>query len=277
MNIITSIRFGIRAIILKSAILLGIWSPRPFVAVLAIGQSNMEGRFGPVDPAFTDVDERINVWSLAACRWIPAHLGKEPFYQAKGSRGPANNLAYVFSQTLAEDRGAIIRLVLLARGGVPIETFLPGGDMAPDLLAPRGHAAQALRSLGKSAYDVLLVHQGEANFTDPDFEPAETYADKLRDLLARLTDAGLVNRKTKIVMGEISAGYRGSVEHAKALRMLSDHCAIARWSGVETVGLRDGTGNQHATGNGLQLLGERYFRAYERLITQPVWSGKIRR
>lgn len=253
------------------------------INVLAIGQSNMQGRFGPA--TYTDADPNIRVWNFNTEKWQTAKLGVSPFFVSRGEKTPANNLAYVFARELSDKCSLKVNLTILAAFGKRIEYFLPidvlarhgwkntersgvfGDSLADEIFSPRGTASKALRALNAWRYDAVLIHQGEANF-DSAGDDANTYAQKLGALLTELTRRGLTNHDTPTLIGTIDWRYAKSKQDAKAISSLaSGHIGAVNWSGIETYPETTGTGMRwHATGNGLQELGDRYFDAYWNLI-----------
>lgn len=204
--------------------------------VLAFGQSNMEGFFGPA-VGYDSPDERIRVWDWRQDKWRLAKLGVAPFHRAKGSSEPANNLAYVFARLLAQQCDVGVNLTFLAAGGMRIEYFMPpellaergwvntqeskafGTSLSDELLSPAGDAAMALRATGAYRYDAVLIHQGEANSLK-DGDTAEVYAGKLRALLAEMTWRGLIDPRTPVILGTINGAYPRARDHARAVESL---------------------------------------------------------
>lgn len=243
------------------------------VAVLAWGQSNMEGAYGP-SPSSGVYSPTIRAWSLASNAFETATLGASPF--RIGSPTP-NNLAFVFCKELARHIETAVDLVLIAAGGMKIEHFMPntvlsangwtnsqtsifGASAADELMGTGGVALNALGSLGKSAFDVVIMHQGEANV-----DSASVYLAKLEAQYAEMANRGLLTLgQTPIVMGYINPSYSNAADHGAAVAsFVSAHskCGSVPWSGIQTVG----GGNNHATGLGLEQLGVRYFNAFSAL------------
>lgn len=141
-------------------VVLAVLSSSPAVAttinVLAFGQSNMEGRFGPA-VGYKDPDPRIRVWNWKNNEWQIAELGVFPFWKARGLLEPANNLAYVFAKRLVDECSVNVDLTLLTSGGMRLEYFLP-------LYVIRKHGwsnRQATAHFGPTLSDDLLEEQGD--------------------------------------------------------------------------------------------------------------------
>lgn len=247
------------------------------IAVLAIGQSNMVGRYGPAETVMAD---SVKVWTSSD--WVTAVLGQPPFMRDRDTNGVANNLAFVFAEQLAEASQCEVRLVLLASDGKRIEYFLPnfildendwenhqestrfGVSLAEEIFGTHGTAATALDDINASHFDVVLVHQGEANFA-PQAEYPWVYQDKVVSLLDELVRRDVVSDSTQFLLGHINPDYYFSREHRTALESLEyENLSVIEWAGIEDVGSVEGTGDAHATGIGLQVLGERYYESFQR-------------
>ncbi len=250
--------------------------------ILAIGQSNLEGRYGPAltVPAHK---RTVRAFDLAARQWSDAKLGRNPFKTIVRSTIPAHNLVFEFAHRYASICDDDADIVLLASGGKRIEFFLPGevlaengwrseqtdpdfgNSLAGEIFAADGAAKQALAAAGHAAFEVLLIHQGEANFADPPMDAPEAYALKLRRLIEELERRGLIRPTTPIVLGEINPLYLGAwLMHRQALANFTDaRTRVVRWdAGIECAKAVIGENNSHASGRGLAELGKRYFEAY---------------
>lgn len=247
------------------------------IAVLAIGQSNMVGRYGPAE---TVMANSVKVWT--GSEWVAAVLGQPPFMRDRVTNGVANNLSFVFAEQLAEASQCEVRLVLLASDGKRIEYFLPnfilerndwenhqestrfGGSLAEEIFGTNGTAATALDDINISHFDVVLVHQGEANFA-PQAEYPWVYENKVIALLEEMVRRDIVSNSTQFLFGHINPDYYFSREHRIALESLEyENLSVIEWAGIEDVGSVDGNGDPHATGRGLQALGERYYETFQR-------------
>lgn len=239
----------------------------------------MRGAYGP-SPSSGIYSPSVYSWNLATDSFGSAVLGTSPFLS--GTPTP-NNLAYVFAKELARHHEEEIYLTLIASDGKKIEYFLPnsvlsangwvnsqtdpffGSSGAEELMGATGDAALALAALGKSRYDVVLQHQGEANISITDGNIADTaaaYEAKVAALYEQLDSRGLIDLgSTPILIGHINPDYPVAGNHASAISTYAGatpKVSTVGWSGVDTVG---GT-NKHATGLGLEQLGIRYFNAY---------------
>ena len=150
--------------------------------------------------------------------------------------------------------------VLTANGWTNTQTSVFGTSAADELMGSTGTAFTALSSLSKSQFDVVIMHQGEANV-----DAASVYLAKLEAQYAEMHARGLLTLgTTPIIMGYINPAYPNAADHGSAVAsFVAAHanCVSVPWSGIQTVG----GGNNHATGMGLEQLGVRYFNAYSAL------------
>lgn len=245
-----------------------------------IGQSGAAGTKGP-QPTNIQPTSRVKAWDLNINSWVDATLGQNPFYPAYTGVIP-NNIGYVFCMELAALFNEDVRLVLIASDGKKIEYFLPnyvlsangwsntqtspqfGSSAAPALMGSTGAAKQAMASLGKSCFDVILMDQGEANAVAGDSSAA--YLSKLGFLFDELDSRGIINyATTEILLGHINSAYPNSANHAQAIEdFASTHtrCRTVSSTGLTTVG----GGDLHADTWGLTKKGRRNFNEYMQLI-----------
>ena len=239
------------------------------LAVLAFGQSNMGGYYGPA-PNGAMMAPTVNAWNYSSNAWVTANLGAVPFH---GGTPTPNNLAYVACKEIARHTEQPLSFVLLAGNGLRIEYFMPnivlnangwtnsqttpefGSSLSEEMMGAGGDALTALASLGKTQFDLVLMHQGEAN------TEAE-YADKLEALFQELDRRNLLELgTTPIVLGEINPAYGHAAQHAAIIAAFAaahSSVGIVNWDGyISTVG----GGNFHADGAGLEKLGVRYANA----------------
>lgn len=252
----------------------------PF-SILVIGQSNAMGRYGPVS---APVREDVQAWDWKQQAFVPAQLGVIPFWPVPKVGGPAGNLAYTLACAIADQRQEPATVALFASDGQRIEYFLPsdvlaqhgwtnapklcrhfGASMAPYLYGSESSAHLCLQAAGKSAYDLIAVHQGEAQVSSP-VDSAELILEKYRALIAALRRDHLASPSTQIIFGRISPGYANEGNHAAALRQLShEGIAVAEWRGIEDMAAIGVPGNRHASGAGLGQLGMRFFEQWQAL------------
>ena len=269
-----------------SAVLMSVLAPAhaDTVRVLAVGQSNMEGRFGPASHyyQYPSIPE-IRSWDYVEDRWEQAHLGERPFSMNDTGDKPANNASYVFAQRVRDEFGDNVDVTLLASGGKRIEYFLPnyllnrhgwvntqsspnfGNSLADEIFGHTGDAKIALPP--GEVYDVVLFLQGEANFNrnQVPVESAAEYAHKMTVFVDELWNRDYIDESSVVIFSNINPKYEYAHIHREALQMvISDQIDVIEWRGLLDVGdyRDDGVGNNHATGWGLSDLADRYFQKY---------------
>jgi len=257
----------------------------PFI-ILAIGQSNMEGRYG------SDLDDElvkgdVFAWNFKSQKFEFAKLGVPPFGgNAGGFGGKANNLALRFGIRVHEDTGRPVRILLFAVGGKRIEYFLPtdilvendlvyddnkphsrfGGSLGDEIFGEENEISKALLTIGKRHVDVVLVHQGEANVVVGD--STESLINKYSIFLEELGNMDYTRKSTPVIFGEINSRYPNAQNQRDAIRTLSVNypfVSFVQWDGIDEVGKIEGRPgyNNHASGLGLQQLGDRYFKVFQ--------------
>lgn len=237
------------------------------------------GRYGPVvaPPPRDDV----RAWDWKQRMFVPAQLGVLPFWPVPKVGGPAANLGYTLACAIADRLRTPVTINLLASDGRRIEYFLPaevlaargwvnkqkpcrhfGPSMALHLFGEDSSARLCLQAAGKSAYDLIAVHQGEAQVSNP-VDSAEDILEKYRALIAALRDNDLASPSTEILFGRISPKYKFEGNHAAALEALEkDGIASAEWRDIEDLDAIGVSGDAHASGAGLTQLGMRYFEQW---------------
>jgi len=259
----------------------------PFT-ILAIGQSNMEGRYGSdLDDELVEGD--VFAWNSYSQKFEFATLGVPPFGgNAGGFGGKANNLALRFGIRVHENTGRPVRILLFAVGGKRIEYFLPtdvlveneltyednkphrrfGGSLGDEIFGEQNEISIALSAIEHKHVDVVLVHQGEANVVVGD--STESLINKYSIFVEELFNMSYTQKSTPIIFGEINSRYPNAQNQRDAIRELSlKHPSVSfvRWDGIDEVGEIEGRSgyNSHASGLGLQQLGDRYFEVFRKL------------
>ncbi len=244
------------------------------LTVLAVGQSNMAGFYGPA-LAPPSHDQVVRAWDWHSAKWVTATLGRRPFRSAIGG-GPAHNLAYEAAQQLAAQAKINVDVALFASNNKRVEYFLPnsvlrargwannqtdrdfGTSLSDEILGYSGSGRQALDACDCPCFDVVLDHQGEANAGDT----AQEFAAKKIAFISELRTRRLIRSDAQIILGCINPSYGAwAVTHANALQLIAAndaHVHVVRWEGVEDVRSITGEDNHHATGKGLAQLGRAY-------------------
>lgn len=250
------------------------------ISVLAGGQSFMEGMRGPA-PFDYSSESDFRAWNYTTDAWGNAQLGVNPFVDSVGGIVP-NNMAFAFCRHLSIMLQTGVHLVLLAESGVSIEYFLPnislvtnnwtniddgkfGASGANELLGTIDtcDARQALATLDKPYFDLMLWHQGETNISRGDSRA--TYQAKQDELLIQMDDRDIIRLgTTKILLGKISTEYTGYANQHNAVDAIAakyDKVATVPWDNFEVVG----GGDKHTTGRGIYQHAFGYWDAFRTL------------
>ena len=151
-----------------------------FHLFLLVGQSNMAGR-GVVEAQDLVVNPRVLMLNKEG-KWVAA---VDPMHFDKPAAGVG--LGKTFGQIIAEaNPGVTIGLIPCAVGGSPIDTWKPGVFYPATKSHPWDDMVKRVElALPAGTIKGILWHQGES-----DSQPglAETYADKLHDLVKRLRE-----------------------------------------------------------------------------------------
>lgn len=220
---------------------------------LFLGQSNMAGRAAP-SQALTKALSRTPIFLPLPARWSQA---RNPLNKYSTIRkrlelqgvGPA----YSFAKAITAKTGRKLGLVVNARGGSSIDSWLKG---AKDNYY--GEALKRARQAMKyGKLKAILWHQGESDSRSP-----ELYMAKLKQLVAALrTDLG--NDKLPFVVGEIAHWRANGTSEAfnEMLRTVSRHIPYAYCvSAGELVTLIDES-DPHFSADSQIILGRRYAEA----------------
>lgn len=228
---------------------------------LCIGQSNMAGR-AKLTPEL--MDTLPNVYLLNDKGDFEPAVNPLNRYSTVRKELSMQRLgpSYSFAKTLVQKTKRPIGLVVNARGGSSINSWLKGSK--------DGYYEEALSRIRIAlkrggTLKAILWHQGEANCANPD-----AYKVKLQSLISGFReDLGLP--ELPVVVGQISQWNwtkreEGTVPFNKMIRKVSTFIPYTDW--VSTKGLdcyKDET-DPHFGTNGQLLLGERYAEKVLRMI-----------
>ena len=160
---------------------------------LCIGQSNMAGR-GELGAEYADTLD--NVWLLDAGGKMEPACNPLNKYSTIRKDIPMQGVgpAWSFAQSMAERTGRHIGLVVNARGGSSIDSWLKG--------APDGYYEEALtrtrQALEYGSLKAVIWHQGETDIAGP-----EAYLLKLEKLVSDLR-ADLGSPQLPFIFGELA-------------------------------------------------------------------------
>ncbi len=160
---------------------------------LCIGQSNMAGR-GYLEPQYMDTLENVYLFNDSNCFEEAVNplnryssIRKEISMQRVG-------IGYSFAKAVAREGGRRVGLVVNARGGSSIESWLSGSK---DSLLEES-LVRVKEAMRHGELRGIIWHQGEANSRYPD-----SYAAKLKELVSTLRRE-LNAPEIPFIFGEIS-------------------------------------------------------------------------
>lgn len=216
---------------------------------LLIGQSNMAGR-GTMIPADTAVIEGVFLLDSLG-NIIPARNPLNLHSSVRKSvREQQIGPAFIFSKTMHEKTGRNILLVVNAKGGTGLNSWLKG--------ASQGYYSEAVRR-AKQAQEygeikAILWHQGENNSANPD-----DYLVKLKGMVSDLRqDLGLTAEDVPFIAGEIAPWHRNREIFNPVIHQVSDSIPNASWVSSEGAGMLRGESDPHFSRDGQLLMGKRY-------------------
>ncbi len=248
------------------------------ITVLAIGQSNMRGGLGatggekdfPTAAKFFNSKERS-----FGTAWVDPVWGQFPFDRTEdGGLSYSNNISLSFARTVIQATGRPVWTYFVAKGQQPIESFLrpatrlkgewplPDGkaNLAPLLYNPTHGARAALDLVPAPHFDVVLMHQGEANARNS----GQSYAEKIKALYADLSDTALIRPTTQFLIGGLWEGKPFYAVHKNALIAAAQE--LPNFHFIDSNGLINMADGRHSPlhfpGLELQEIGRRMAAAY---------------
>lgn len=238
-----------------------VFSPLPPIYVLATGQSNMLGYNGGGGAVGDTVqDSRVVVWDNIS-KWVISRIRFAPYR----TDGTYNNLAFHFAKKLAQNDNRIVRLILAAFPGQPIEYWKTGNTGWTNLT---GYVSASGSSTKK--FDVILWHQGESNGDGLPSGPAcgadPCYRDSLYNLITKFQAQTWGDKNTKFIAGGTIDGLLST--HSGRLDVLEGLNSDT----IVTTGFADAHGltgdNVHFSNSAYPEFGAiRYWNAYKALPT----------
>ncbi len=224
----------------------------PLDLFLCIGQSNMAGR-GPMDEAQGDMKPLDNVYLFTPeGNWVPANNPLNRYSSVRKELGMQQiSPAYGFAKKLSAKTKRPIGLVVNAKGGTRIESWLKGSnDRFFDEAVRR---AKEARRWG--TFKGILWHQGEGNSGQPAAYPAPLKK-MVGDLRTELGDTRLF-----FVAGEIAHWSKNDAGEPfnKMIRGIASFLDHSAWvSAADLTPLRGDVADPHFDRPSQLILGERY-------------------
>lgn len=226
------------------------------IRVFVSGQSNALGR-GAGGPSWAGVDSRVRVWNNAN----PLGANGSGWATASDARAThetfqfldRNNFGVWFCHRAAQVRDDDVYMTIVARGGTAIEAWGTSSPSVPMLQ----ECIDVYATTGQDPADVFLWHQGEGNTSTP----AVTYKSDFLALVSNLTNAGVIDANTVIIVGGLSEDNQSRIDfNNNVLRALANENPNIYYANSSGLSSYDGT---HFDGQSLYTLGaERFFAAY---------------
>ncbi|MGB3724302.1 MAG: sialate O-acetylesterase [Glaciecola sp.] len=223
--------------------------------ILLIGQSNMVGRNGPIDPILDVVDSRIKQYGSTRKVLEIAQDPLDHLDETANTIGPGLSLAKHYADNYLES-GREVLLLPAADGGTAFGTgfWRSGGAGYNNAIARANEAI----SLGVGTRIVMMAwHQGESDRTMTETE----YATDLDALISGFRSSIVGASNTPFVVGEInpnSTQYGAGV--AAALLDTPNRVAAAGY--VPTSDIPLGGDSLHFSASSSRALGVRYSEVY---------------
>lgn len=228
---------------------------------LCIGQSNMAGR-AKLTPELMDTLPNVYLLNDKGCFEPAANplnrystVRKELSMQRLGP-------SYAFAKKMAQETERPVGLVVNARGGSSINSWLKGSN--------DGYYEQALVQVRKAlkqggTLKAILWHQGEADCGNPD-----AYKEKLKQLVKSFRE-DLNNPELPVVVGQISQWNwtkrkEGTAPFNKMIRKVSSFIPHTDWVSTKDLDCYKDETDPHFGTKGQLLLGECYAEKVLRMI-----------
>lgn len=242
--------------------------PSSLDVYVCIGQSNMAGR-AAMTPAV--MDTLRHVYLLNDKGYFEEAVNPLNRYSTIRKEISMQRLgpAYSFAKEMVRLTGKPLALVVNARGGTSINSWLKGGKDGyyEEVLA---RIREAEKRGGK--IKAVLWHQGEADYANP-----ETYKRKLALLIHDLR-ADLKMLELPVVVGQIShwnwtKREEGTKPFNQMIKKVSDFIPHSNWVSSRGIGCYKDESDPHFNTEGQILLGKRYAEKVYKLCRRAA-SGK---
>ena len=224
--------------------------------ILLAGQSNMVGRYGPVDATLDATDDRIMQYGYDAQAVTLASNPLDQRDETANTVGMGMSIAkaYIADGKLASGRKVL--LVPVAMGNTAFSTgFWRAGGGGDSQAIARANAAMAL-SGGTNQFVMTDWHQGEGDRTSSQ----ATYSADLDALIARWRSSITGATNAPFLVGALLAG--GAQTTAAISAALADlPNRVAFTALVDSAGLTSGGDNLHFDAASQRTFGGRYYSA----------------
>ena len=242
--------------LLPSSIMVSATSGEDSDIILLIGQSNMVGRYGPIDPVLDATDPSIKMYGVNLQTVAIAADPLDHFDAGANTVGLGLTLAKNYNSPTGRD----VLLIPSAKGGTGFKDyFWVLGGVGYNMAITRAYEATLMGS-GKNKISMIAWHQGE----DEQSWTEAQYAAKLDILINSMRSTIPTADNAPFIVGEInpSSNAYGAGVAAALLDTPNRH---AKAGYVSTSDLALGGDNLHFTAASCRTMGERYNAVYENL------------
>lgn len=220
--------------------------------VLFSGQSNALGHDagGPSTSSNVSVWNNVNPLGSNGTAFVTPVLGSAPFRS-----DCSNNAGLWFCHRLAEETGEPVNLAVVAKDSTSILSWVVSDDAAAVMSS---EIIAVWNATGQSVADIFVWQQGEAD----DWMTYEQYSGYFYEMLAILSNAGVIGDGTRIIIGGLSETHDGWTDfNNEVLRPLVGSSPMFYYA--DSAGIENAPSDtSHYSGNGLYQLGyDRYWQA----------------
>lgn len=229
--------------------------------VVAEGQSNMTADDANITAYDITINNNVLIWDNSGSEWDVLN---------PTDYSTADNIYFHFARKYQEVNGGVVKIILNANGGTPIEDWIQTGSVDRHQLL-----IDQLTNAGISKVDVHLWHQGESNASDP------AYIFKLRDRIDLLESLPQydTNEFTFLFGEPMPKAVTDSYDIVRATMVCYENVinkknvAFVRSTGLNSVSTGAGV-DVHFDGEDLYKLGQRYYEVYNNIsIGQNIQSS----
>lgn len=224
--------------------------------ILLIGQSNMVGRYGPIDPVLDATDPSIKMYGVNLQTVSIANNPLDHFDAGANTVGIGLTLAKNYDVPLGRE----VLLIPSAKGGTGFKDFFwVLGGVGYNMAITRAYEAMLMGSR-RNKIAMIAWHQGE----DEQSWTEAQYASKLDILINSMRATIPTALNAPFIVGEVSPS-SNAYGAGVAAALLDTPNRHARAGYVSTSDLALGGDNLHFTAASCRTMGERYNAIYENL------------
>lgn len=225
-------------------------STKDTLYVLISGQSNAWGASAPFQGDTTG-NNSVQAWNGTS--WVRATINQPPFRCASNNPSSAayngsNSFGLHFAKNLQRKSKGIVRLILVAFDGNPIQNWIPASSVNFSAMTA------AVSASGTPRVDFFLWHQGEANNSNT----AAYYNSKFDTLKQQLRMQSWFEKSTPIVVGGLLPLGTQSAQTPTLEKYDYGTDPFVAYATSEGL-INNGIDNLHFSGSSLVELGLRYY------------------